>query len=315
MHWTSAQQEQLLAVISQRTSRDHIRRQLTQSESLAKQLDADLKAQYDSWQREQADVDRLQRLSWASLYYDFLNRKEQQLTKEEAEAQQAHARFDSINATLEATRARCHDLQQQLAPFSTVDAAYDSLIRQKQEAMARRTDETARRYQRQVEETERLDRKQKELVEAEQAGKLLLNDVMRLNKLLAEARSRGNWDLFLDSSLISYAKYQTLDKVRDQTFAVNHRLTLFQQEYADLGRTAPLNQLLTSNTTRFVDIFFDNIFTDWAVQSRIEKAQSAGRTLEDQLIPVIKSIQEEIIQLNARHTEQLAQLSGFLEQA
>ncbi|OIN56137.1 hypothetical protein [Arsenicibacter rosenii] len=315
MHWTAAQQEQLLAVISQRNTRDHIARQLAQSEALARQLDTDLRAQYDIWQREQADVDRLQRLSWASLYYDFLNRKEQQLTKEEAEARQAHARFDSINAGLEATRARCHDLQQQLTPFSTVDADYDYLIRQKQQAMASRTDETARQYQQQLDEVERLDRKQNELTEAEHAGKMLLNEVLRLNKLLAEARSRGNWDLFLNSSLISYAKYQTLDEVRDQTFAVNHRLKLFQQEYADLGRTTALNLLLTSNMTRFVDIFFDNIFTDWAVQSRIEKAQSASLSLENQLIPVLTSIQEEIIQVTASHTERLARLSGFLEQA
>ncbi len=315
MNWTSVQQDQLLALISQRNTRDHLARQLAHSESLIQQLDADLKAQYDLWQREQADVDRLQRLSWASLYYDFLNRKAEQLTKEEAEAQQAHARFDTINATLETTRRHSDELRQQLAPFSTVESDYDYLIRQKRKALELRTDETARLYQQHVQELSQLDRKLNELTEANHAGTTLLTELMHLNKLLAEARSRGNWDVFLNSALISYSKYEKLDQVRDQTYVVNHRLTLFQNEYADLGRPIQLSALLTGNLTRFVDIFFDNIFTDLAVQSRIEKALSASMSLENQLIPVLTSIQEEIVQVTASHQERIAQLSGFLEQA
>jgi hypothetical protein len=98
MTWTNTQQERLLAIISRRNERDHLAQQLTYYETQLRQLAHDLSIQYDLWQREEADVERLQRLSWASIYYDFLNQKEQQLSKEAAEAQQAHLRFDAIQA-------------------------------------------------------------------------------------------------------------------------------------------------------------------------------------------------------------------------
>lgn len=68
-----------------------------------------------SWDKEQADVDRLDRVSLSSLLANLSGRKAERLEKEEAEALAARLRYQSAQQQLEEVRRELENCQARLA--------------------------------------------------------------------------------------------------------------------------------------------------------------------------------------------------------
>ncbi|SOD99540.1 hypothetical protein [Spirosoma fluviale] len=313
MTWTTAQQDALQNAIQRRNERNILQNQLAQTKTELAKRQQEQAVLLDQWRNEQADVDRLNRLSWASLYHDLLNQKEQQLTKEEAEAQHARLRYDAICATVIALQQQCKDQEKRLPGFSDVDQLYEQLIESKREALLNSSDAVREQYQQHLTTLIHNNHYAQELTEAKGAGIQALQEVRQLGQLLDEARTWGTWDMLGGSTISSMIKYRKLDEVRDQSQQVAYSLQQFRREYKDVDSTFLPDWTFDNNLTRFVDIFFDNIFTDWSVQSRINEARTTAQTLEDHLVTAIAELQNQ----QDKSTEQTKQLSDqfqrFLE--
>ncbi|MBN8823774.1 MULTISPECIES: hypothetical protein [unclassified Spirosoma] len=315
MNWTAAQQEALLDVIRRRNERDHLQKQLerTQAElTTRQQQQANLRTE---WQAEQADVDRLDRLSWASLYYDLLNTKEKQRSKEEAEAQQARLRYDVVTASVDELTQQLAEQKNRLTAYATVDTDYDRFIQEKRIALSFSAGYVGNQYQQRLDNLMAQNRQWQELEEAHKAGLQALNEVFRLRKLLEQARNWGTWDMLGGSTIASIAKYQKLDDVRDQSYRVTQSLERFRAEYADLNQAFLTEWRFDHTTTRFVDIFFDNIFTDLSVQSRIRSAAQTAQALENQLVNEISRLKKQVEQEVDQARQTSDALQKFLETA
>ncbi|RYF63646.1 MAG: hypothetical protein EOO39_28155, partial [Cytophagaceae bacterium] len=214
MNWTPTQQEALIATVQRRNERDIRQRQLTQTQTqltLQQQEQAILR---DQWKHEQADVDRLNRLSWASLYYDILNRKEEQISREEVEAQQARLRYDAICADVHELLNQLSTQQKQLTDYASVDQDYAALIQAKRIALVSSPDAKRDQYEQHLATLTQHNQFLQELSEAHKAGLVALQEAMTLRKLLDQARSWGRRDLVGGSAISSMIKYEKLDDVR-----------------------------------------------------------------------------------------------------
>lgn len=203
MNWTSDQQAQLLALIHQRSERAVLDQQLKHTEAELVKQEVVQQQGYAHLLKEEQDVDRLERLSWAKVYYDLLNRREAQLTKEQAEAEAALVRYDAMRAQVADLLARKTQLQDQLRGYETLDATYDALIQQKTGALLVENDTKSGQYRAHIDALSALDKHLHELKEAHQAGLSALNEVQRLGNLIGEAQSWGTWDLIGGSTLTS----------------------------------------------------------------------------------------------------------------
>ncbi|GAB3019525.1 hypothetical protein [Spirosoma pulveris] len=313
MTWTTAQQDALQHAIQRRNERNILQNQLAQTNSELEKRQQEQAVLLDQWRDEQADVDRLNRLSWASLYHDLLNQKAQQLSKEQAEAQYARLRYDAVCATVDALQQQCEDQAKRLSDFLGVDTVYDQLIESKREALLNSPDTMREQYQQHLTKLTHSNQYAQELAEAKGAGLQALQEVRQLTQLLDEAHTWGTWDILGGSTISSMIKYSKLDEVRDQSQRVTYSLQQFRREYKDVDQTFLPDWTFDNNLTRFVDIFFDNIFTDWSVQSRINEARTTAHTLENQLVTAIAELQSQQNK-SAEQTRQLSdQFQRFLE--
>ncbi|MVM40974.1 hypothetical protein GO730_30235 [Spirosoma sp. HMF3257] len=315
MGWTTSQQDALLNAIQRRNERAILQKQLAQTQAELVSRQAEQAILRDQWQQEQADVDQLQRLSWASVFYDLLNQKEERLSKEEAEAQQARLRYDVIATSVEVLQKQRTAQEERLTTYVGVDADYEQLIQEKRVTLSTSSNEVGNQYQHYLDELTRQNHALQELDEAHKAGLLALGEVSHLRKLLDQARSWGRWDMLGGSSMASMAKYRKLDDVRDQSYRVTRTLENFRAEYADIKQTFLSDWQFDSNLTRFVDVFFDNIFTDMAVQSRINTALTTAMALENQLIKAITTLKQQIEQAVEETKQQADAFQRFLEKA
>ncbi|KAB7727034.1 hypothetical protein F5984_22615 [Rudanella paleaurantiibacter] len=314
MIWTDSHQAALLALIQQRNERDVLQKQLQLLQTDLQQRQAQQSTLYETLLKEEGDVDRLQRFSWAKLYYDLLNRREAQLTKEQAEAEAALSQYESVCEYVTDLKGCINELTQKLEPFAHLETGYDKLIEQKTGFLLVQQGAVYEQYKGHLLALEQADKHVQEMREAHSAGLKALEEVLQLRKLLDEALSWGNWDMWAGSVMSSMVKHQKLDAVRQQSRWVNLALQRFQAEYADVHRTMEADWQFDDNLTRFVDIFFDNFLTDWSVQRRIEQANQDARTLEQRLVVVIKQIKADVEQAVVEAQERNSELRQFLEQ-
>jgi hypothetical protein len=92
--------------------------------------------------------------------------------------------------------------------------------------------------------------------------------------VLGSAANWSTYDTFLGGVIGSAIKHSRLDEAANAAARADACLLALRTELADVPGvelTAP--RLATDGLTRFVDIWFDNIFTDLAVHERIRQAQ------------------------------------------
>lgn len=316
MSWTTPQQEALLQLASQRAARNRLIQQLSNAQN-------DLQAQqhwqtllYDQWQAEQADVDRLTSLSWTSLYYSLTNQKAEQLDKEEAELYQAQLRYDEVRQRVARLQQQIDALTTQLAQCTDVDAAYTGLLSTKRHYLLTQPGrDAAQRYLHYVTAIAKSTDELQLLNEAYQAGQDALREVTHTRQLLDQAYALGHKDMTNGSIISSLAKYRKLDEVRAQSHRLTHYVVAFQSRYHSLHQPLVLNLLFVDTTTRVVDIFFDNVFTDASVHARIRQAITDSRKLAHQLILATDAIKRQIDETTAQISQLSTELHQFLENA
>ena len=315
MAWTTAQQESLLNTIQRRNERAILQNQLVQTNAEVEKRQQEQALLRDQWQQEQADVDRLNRLSWASLYYDLLNRRDQQISQEEAEAQQARLRYEVVAGAVTDLQHQRDSQAKRLAQYATADADYEQLLQAKRTALYGRYDATSETYRNHLATLTQHNQYLQELAEAHRAGLRALDEVMHLRNLLDQSRNWGTLDMLGGSAFSSLVKYRKLDDVQEQSYRVTRSLEQFRVEYADLNQRFMADWNFDNNLTRFVDIFFDNIFTDWSVQSRINNARKTAQDLENRLITTLAVLKSQIEQSVEQTKQQANELQRFLESA
>lgn len=316
MSWTTTQQKAFLQLATQRAERNRLVHQLSSAQDELQTQQNWQALLYDQWQAEQADVDRLTSLSWTSLYYSLINQKTEQLDKEEAELYQAQLQYDAVRQRVAHLQQQINALTTQLAQCTDVDAAYETLLSTKRHyLLSQPTGDVAQRYLRHVTAIAKATDELQILNEAYQAGQDTLREVTHTRQLLDTAYALGHRDMTNGSIISSLAKYQKLDEIRAQSHRLTHYVAAFQSRYHSLTQPLILNLTFTDTTTRVVDIFFDNVFTDASVHTRIRQAVTESRKLAHQLILATDAIKRQINQATAQIVQLRTDLHQFLENA
>jgi hypothetical protein len=126
-----------------------------------------------------------------------------------------------------------------------------------------------------AEQRGRLEAENHEIDEALRAATDAVQALWVATERLGSAGSWSTYDTWLGGGTIaSMVKHDRLDQAQRAPSYAESRLAVLRGELADLGvgeEVAP--SLSLDRTTRFVDIWFDNIVTDLAVGDRISRAK------------------------------------------
>ena len=112
----------------------------------------------------------------------------------------------------------------------------------------------------------------RETNEAEQAGLAVLEALSDISSGLYAADDISTWDLITDSSLIlDFLKNDKLDAAEAYLLHLEQTVYTFARELRDLDFVFESDLETISSTQRALDIFFDNLFSDWGTKAIIEK--------------------------------------------
>lgn len=263
-----ARLDQLLA------DRAEARRLAAARERLEPQLQA-ARAQAEERRRrvddEAADVDRLDRPSAARLLASLGGTLTERRAREEAELEQARFALQQAQAQLADLSQEADRLEGDRARLRGAEEGFEEALADL--VLAARVDPAAAEVAREA--THRLEaiQRRREVEEALAAGDVALQHLREAQRRYSHASDWSTADTFLDGGLLtSMMKYDRVDKATEELRQASVAVQRFSRELADVelpGLAVPV----VDDFERGIDIFFDNIFTDWSVRSRIKDAQ------------------------------------------
>ena len=236
---------------------------------------------------EQDDVDRLEGRSLARYFYTLLGSLDEKLDAERAGARAAAVEHDAVLAELEDVNAAVSEAEGELARLSGCEERYDKAVSAKAEYLHKSGSPLADKLRGIEKRAAYNERQTRETDEAIRAGEAACAAAERVVKSLSSASTWSTIDIFSDSFLADVVKYGRIDDAQRAMEQLRIALRRFGTELADVGGRLEtgMGDLLT-----FADIFFDNIFTDFAVSSRINRALYEAREVEERVQRSLSSL-------------------------
>lgn len=130
---------------------------------------------------------------------------------------------------------------------------------------------------------------EKELKEARQALVDLKNEIDKTIKLTESASRWGLFDLFADSCLVGFIKRGKIKDINSNLEIVRDKLELAKRELNDIRINLDV-EIPDSTYDFFVDVIFDNIFTDLRVNREIKEIREKLEDLGDRVDELLRKI-------------------------
>lgn len=139
----------------------------------------------------------------------------------------------------------------------------------------------------------------RELQEAISAGMTVKRLLGQVQDALDGARTWGTWDMLGGGLISTAAKHDWLASAQSTIWASQRALCDFRTELADVSDLQVPNIQIGPFAT-FVDYFFDDIFSDWFVQSSIKKAQDRVSEVHMKLTAALRTLNASTQELEKR---------------
>lgn len=261
--------------------------------------------------KELKDFEKLQSMSIKGLFYKVLGNKEEQLEKERQEYLKANLQFKEAKESLELLE---YERELMVKKVEDVEAlkAHLAKLKSKREAeiMASNGEDKAVLVSL-LSEMDDGHYLQKEISEAYKAGELAFKSLQTVISHLNQAIKWGQWDMMNNRGhYYDHMKNNAMDQAVQTSYRANQQLRLFQNELADIGMRRTDLELKVGNNGQFMDIFFDNLISDWIIQSKIKNAKASVAATTDKTKMIMASLEHEAKKIEGR----LAQLAEQKDQ-
>ncbi|MDD4493704.1 MAG: hypothetical protein PHV32_05055 [Eubacteriales bacterium] len=245
-----------------------LKEQLLEQERKQENLGFELK-------KENLDVEKLSKMSIASIFYTILGSKESQIEKERQEALAAQLKFDDINRQITETKRQISKLQSERMGISSSEQKYNELFQKKYEMLKLNDSQNAAKIIDLENKMAAYNANLMEINEAISAGNTVMRSLNAINESLDSAEGWGMWDMWGGGGLITnMIKHGHIDDARNTASEVQMMLNRFRTELTDVKVSSSIT-IEVDGFVKFADFFFDGLIADWVVQSRIHDSQES----------------------------------------
>lgn len=221
--------------------------------------------------KEEKDVKRLEGISLANLIHSLKGDKSDKLYEERREAIAAKVKYDEINGEIKRLKEEIEGIKSRIFGLGNLQEKYLQLIDEKEKIIKSGNYIQNDELEGLIDEGVNLKNKEREINEAIAAGEKLLYSLNGVRDILDSAKNWGIYDMMGGGFISTMVKHSKIDEAQEEIQKACYLAKRFYKEIGDVGQTANININIDSFLT-FADYFFDGIFTDMAVQSRINDA-------------------------------------------
>ena len=243
-------------------------------------------------EKEQGDVEELERMSLVSFLARIQGDLESRKAEEHREAAMAKARYDAAKWDLEDLDRRLRDFAQEKESLKGLEKQYQALLDEKEAVLRSQGGAQSQRLGQLAQEQERTAGELREIQEAIQAGLAAQRALEEMSGDLSGAENWGVWDMVGGGIMATFAKHGCLDDAQDAAYEARRALSRFRTELADVS-SEQVPDVELGDFAVFADYFFDGLFADLFVQSRIREAQEQVEAVTQRVERLIVRLRDE----------------------
>lgn len=271
-------QERQIELTMIRTERNRVKRRLEGAEVKLKDAIIQRDNLHEKLTKEQQDVVKLGKFSFMNKISEWTGKWDEKMEKEISEAADAELHYNEAEKVVTDLEAEAVRLREEIKnpDFDYIEEEWADFLKEK-ETWIRFNDTIANgTLQKIADDRVRLRSMLREIDEACDAGNKANRALDAALEKLGAAEGLSVWDTFLGGGLlVSALKYSEINSSDDLVHRAQRALRHFETELMDVQNAATESFTVNKNDIfTFTDLFFDNIFSDWMIHSRITDAKS-----------------------------------------
>lgn len=245
-------------------------------------------------QKEFEDVEKLEKIGMKALFHKVLGNQEAQMEKERQEYLQASLKYDHVRKSLELLEFEKNILKKKSGSISAIEKRLTELSATQEKELMSLSGPASFELKKIYSQIEGQQLLKIDINEAIKAGLKALECIDAVVAGLQQAHNWGQWDRSGRNPMSNHLKYSAIDKAKDWAYEANRQLKVFEKELLDVYRQIPEDfQLHLDSFNRFIDVFFDNLITDWIIQQKIYNALNNTLNIRDKVVRMIKTLEAE----------------------
>lgn len=237
--------------------------------------------------QEQADVDQWESRSLSTLLTSLFVDTEARLRKERQEAVAAELKFDQALLRLSELGDEAERVRTELKELAGAREAHQRMTEQRRAEVERKAGPELIRFG----EREQAARgRLKEIEEALKAGMAADSALRGVEERLGSASTWGVFDMLGGNLITGMIKHSQIDEAQREAQRAQRALASFRRELQDVQIDLRPEAIAVEGFLKFADFFFDNLLTDFMVQSRINSARDGVRRARSQVRELVDSL-------------------------
>lgn len=257
------------ALAKEMAQRDYLikkRKRLAEALNALSQEEIRLQSQL---KKETTDYVKIERLSMKKLLKLFSEHYEEMMDKEYREMKIAQYKHDALLVRMKSWQDEIANITELLTQYEDVDAAYNSLLNAKRNWLTQNGIMVVENFENNI---RNFEFRQKEIDEALSACRKLIASLSNARDDLASAKSWGLFETLGEGLISDVVKEDQLKRVSQYILDSGDKAKRLTSELSDLKPYFDFEILEINALSNSYDIFFDQIFSDSAIQSQIDDA-------------------------------------------
>jgi len=298
-------QERIINIIRESKTKEKVDSRIQQLEqTIAKESKA-MEKLVRKIDKEAKDVQKMEKTSIKSVFYKVLGSKEKQLEKERQEYLELSLKYDEAKKSIDLLEYELSILIKKSKKLKNKEGDLKKLFKKREKELARENPRVANALFRMEKDLQRFEQTIFEMEEAISVGNNAAQILERIISYLNQARNWGNWDMAgRRGYMASQMKHSQIDRAKDQAYNAKYVLRQFEKELKDVYVQQNFNLTVTFDSfSRFTDIFFDNLLSDWIIQQRIHNTLANVRSVYDKVQRLTQTLNADIQRFEVKITD------------
>ena len=263
---------------------------------------------------ELEDIEKLEKMSITSVFYKVLGSQDEQLEKERQEYLTVSLKHKELKKDIEILEYEHKILSSKVQEIGGHEEQLEKHKKLRLQEIMSTDDQHRRQITGIYREMDDIQGELEELNQANSAGDAALRAIGEVVKHLKDAEQWGNWDMMRkQGAYYSQMKHNAIDKATNAAQQAQHKLKVFDRELVDVNVEQTQLHIKLDGFGRFIDIFFDNLISDWVIQRKIKNALNNVESTFDKTRRYVLVIEKEMATLKGNITALQGTINEVLE--
>jgi hypothetical protein len=279
----------------------HIEKELARQREFSREASLLAERALATLRKEVSDVESWSGSGLKAILWKLFGQLDERVVAENREWQIAAANYAERKSGADAFAAEVTRLEDRQTVHATVARSLDEYRAQARAALVKANPVITQQLVPAETYAQECALAEREVAEALKACQTALPICGRTLNELGSAESLGTWDLFGGGMLVSMAKRSRVETALELVDSLHRALDKLRSEVSDLTEAIVVpNGLEVGSGSWGFDVWFDNVFSDWKMQGRIQQTVNNVAKIKQSLAALESHLASELASAQAR---------------